>query len=93
MVHWNFKRRNKLLCKPCFGNFTTVGFFDGAQVNGLVGAVFLLRIKYDLIFKLHWGIGEGSNTRAELLALWVLLWFAKKRAFKEFMFWETLGLS
>ena len=69
MVHWNLKRRNRLLCKPCFGNFTTVGFFDGAQVNGLGGTSFLLRIKFDLIFKLHWSIGKGSNNKDELLAL------------------------
>ena len=41
-----------------------VGFFDGAQLNGLGGSDFVLKLMSDMIFKLQWSIGEGSNTRA-----------------------------
>ena len=29
------------------------------------------------------GVGKGTNTDVELLALWVLLWFAKKKGILE----------
>ena len=29
------------------------------------------------------GVGKGTNTDVELLALWVLLWFTKKKGISE----------
>ena len=50
-----------------------VGFFDGTQINGIGGVGFFLKLKKDPVFRLKWGFGEGSNTRAELLMLWHIL--------------------
>ena len=39
-------------------------------------------------FKLRMGVGSGTNTFSELLALWGLLWFAKKKNSLAFYFWR-----
>ena len=55
-----------------------IGFFDGAQQDGLCGAGMVIRIRNNLSYRLWMGVGKGTNTKAELLALWGLLYFAKK---------------
>ena len=39
----------------------------------------ILTIKKDNLIRLKFGIGSGTNKKEELLSLWSLLWFAKKR--------------
>ena len=57
---------------------TIYGFFDEAEKDGNYGTGMILRIDYSHSFKPRMGVGSGTNTFAELLALWGLLWFAKK---------------
>ena len=54
------------------------GFFDGVEHAGNCGTGMILRIDDSYSFKLRMGVGSGTNTFAELLALWGILWFAKK---------------
>ena len=67
------------MSKPQFDCFIFVGFFYGAQVNGHGGACFFLNLQKYLVFKLKRSIGEGNNTRAELLVLWGLLGFSHRK--------------
>ena len=64
---------------------TIYGFFDGAEQDGNFGTGMILRIYDSHSFKLRMGVGSGTNTFSELLALWGLLWFAKKK-FSSFLF-------
>ena len=54
------------------------GFFDGATTasQGGVGVYISISSSHSLSFKL--GCGPSTNTRAELLALWSLLYVAHK---------------
>ena len=56
-----------------------LGFFDGVHNMGLCGARMVLEIKWDHLIRLKLGVGDGTNTKAELLDLWCLLWFVDKR--------------
>ena len=58
---------------------TIYGFFDGAEQDGNCGTGMILRIYDSHSFKLRMGVGSGTNTFSELLALWGLLWFAKQK--------------
>ena len=51
------------------------GFFHGATTLKIDGASILLGINPIHSFKIKLGCGNNTNTRAELLALWVLLYF------------------
>lgn len=53
-----------------------IGFFDGAQQNGICGAGMVIRIRNSSSYRLKLGVGCGSNTKVELVALWGLLYFA-----------------
>ena len=53
-----------------------IGFFDGAFVNRNGGTGVYLMISKDHFYCIKMGCGQSTNTRAELLALWVLLTFA-----------------
>ena len=53
------------------------GFFDGATIVKMGGADIYLAISNVHSFFLKMGCGHNSNTKAELLALWALLFFAK----------------
>ena len=58
-----------------------VGFFNGATADGKGGAGIYLAFNSDPHFHINLGCGLSTNTMAELLALWALL------------YWETaLGL-
>lgn len=52
------------------------GFFDGAEQGGFCGAGMTLYRSPHNFFQLVRSIGEGTNIRADFLALWALLWFA-----------------
>jgi len=60
-----------------FGN-TPIGFFDGVAKGGLSGVGVFVKIDRYHCFKAHMAIGSGTNIRAELLALWVMLFLCKK---------------
>ena len=55
-----------------------MGFFDGASQSGRgkcgVGAV--LKCREGDVFSIKMNCGMGTNTRGELLALWILLYLA-----------------
>ena len=48
-----------------------VGFFDGAASTGKGGAGILIAISKVHSIKIKLGCGSSTNTKAELLALWV----------------------
>ena len=54
------------------------GFFDGAAIDNKGGAVIFLLISDSHHFHIKMGCGSSTKTRAELLDLWALLYFAKK---------------
>ena len=51
------------------------GFFGGAAANLIGGAGILLLISQSHDFHIKMGCGKRTNTRAELMALWDLLYF------------------
>lgn len=55
-----------------------LGYFDGVAQDGVCGARMILKMSLEQVFHLSFGVGVGSNMRAELLSLWGLLWFAKR---------------
>ena len=54
-----------------------VGFFDGASANKTRGVGVHIILSNEHYFHLKLGCGLSTNTRSELLSLWVLLVFAK----------------
>ena len=54
-----------------------VGFFDGASTTCMGGVGVHIILSNDHYFLLKIGRGQSTNTRSELLALWVLLVFSK----------------
>ena len=53
-----------------------VGYFDGASQNSLCGCGVWLRISTGCHYKLFWNGGFGTNMKAEIMALWGLMWWA-----------------
>ena len=64
---------------------TIYGFFDGAEQAGNCGTGMTLRIDDSHSFKLRMGLGSGTNTFAELLALWGF-YGSQKKKFSSFLF-------
>ena len=58
---------------------TIYGFFDGAEHARNCGTGMTLRIDDSHSFKQRMGVGSGTNTFFEILALCRILWFTKKR--------------
>lgn len=54
-----------------------VGFFDGTKQKRCCGAGMVILLDTHHYFRLRMGVGRGTNSRAELLALWGLLFFVK----------------
>ena len=54
-----------------------MGFFDGAAATCMGGVGVHIILRKDHYFLLKLGCGQSTNTRFEILALWVLLVFAK----------------
>lgn len=54
------------------------GFFDGAFQNLSCGCGAWLMLSPTCHYKIHWNRGRGTNTRAETIALWGLLWFSNQ---------------
>ena len=63
------------------------GFFDGAAANGIGGAGFCLSLNESHSFEFALGAGSCTNTKAELIALWALLYIT------QFMGIRTLHIS
>ena len=58
-------------------------FFDGAAANSMGGVGAVLYIGSDHYFFIQLGCGQSTNTRAKLLALWVLLFVADEMGLLE----------
>ena len=54
-------------------------FFNGAQQEGKCGAGMVIRLNDSHVINLNMGVGDGTNTFVDLISLWGLLWFTKKR--------------
>ena len=82
------KMKQKPLCdaskrlKPFEINYPA-GFFDGASQNQVCGCRAWLMISPDCHYKIFWNGGRGTNMRAKLIALWVLLWFTNQLYLEE----------
>lgn len=50
-------------------------FFDGAAQQHICGCGFWLAISKELIFRAFYQGGRSTNIKAEVMALWGLLWF------------------
>ena len=50
-----------------------LGTFDGAQQGGYCGGGGTLTLAHNHYFQFWMGLGSGTNTKAELVALWALL--------------------
>lgn len=53
-----------------------MGFFYGAAQNQNCGCGAWLLLSRTCHYKLFWFGGSGTNTRAEVIALWGLMWFS-----------------
>lgn len=73
----NRRPRLRLLFSPQVDVGRPYGFFDGVAQCGARGAGGLLLISQLEYYEISLYIGKGSNTRAELLALGGLLFFAR----------------
>ena len=60
-----------------------LGFFDGAHKDGWCGASMILHLRRNHFFRLSTRLGHVTNTFAELMALWGILWFSRKRGILE----------
>ena len=75
----------KALCEPLkFQNYLRK--ITELKCSGLYTR---LRTLHSHIFNPRMGVGSGTNTFAELLALWGILWFAKKKILSRFLFLAT----
>ena len=54
-------------------------FFYGVEQNGICGAGMVIYLHPNHKFQLRMGVGLGTSTKAELVALWGLLWFSKQK--------------
>lgn len=75
---------------PVFDPCCSVGYFDGAQKDLMCGAGMVIHIKRGHSLRLWIRAGHGTNTQAELLALWDLLWCANPRGIQ---FLQVVGDS
>lgn len=67
------------LYAPKMSHLSPIRYFDGASKEGNVGIGGLVFIDKNVYYELSLGGGRGSNTRAELLALWNILHFARSK--------------
>ena len=76
--HLRIKKQRDVLALE-IDRSTPWGFFDGASQNNLCGGGAILNLDGNQSFELITGLGEGSNNRAELLSLQLLLFFAAEK--------------
>ena len=60
---------------PFQDTFHIVGFFNGAEQEGLYGVGIVVRFNSKHVVNLWMGASKGTNTK--VLVLWGLLWFSK----------------
>ena len=70
--------RNRVLVQEIIDKTFPWGYFDGAAQGDptVCGAGAILFLEEGHYFRARWGIGEGTNNKAELLALYMLLLLA-----------------
>ena len=61
------------------------GYFDGAAQGdpSMCGAGAVLFLEEGHFFRARWGLGEGTNNKAELLALYMLLLLAHEEGIQK----------
>jgi len=59
-------------------NLSNSGTFDGAQQGGRCGGGDTITLFDGRIYHFKVGLGAGTNTRAELLSMWSLLWLVRR---------------
>lgn len=72
-------KKMRILRLPIYDDAMSMGYFDGAAKEGYCGAGMLLLVKSCHQIRLSMRAGGGTNMKAELLALWGLLWFALRQ--------------
>ena len=65
------KKVRKIGHPPCM--IYPCGFFDGSSATNVAGVGYSLYLNESHSFEFTLGVGNGSNTKAELLGLWALL--------------------
>lgn len=58
------KEKSRILKQPSFDPNCSVGYFDGAQKDGICGAGMVLNIKRGHSIRFKMGVGYGNNTQA-----------------------------
>ena len=69
----------RVLHHPFFPEGCPIGYFDGAEQNGVCGAGYIIRINNQEVIKGWMKAGIGTNTREKVLSLWALLSVAGRR--------------
>ena len=66
------------------------GYFDGAAQGDLIrcGAGAILHLTENHSFRLKWSLGEGTNNKAELLAIFMLITFAHEKGVRHIQIFE-----
>ena len=70
---------NKIYNNHPFASDVIYVFFNGAQQEGKCGPGMVIRLNDSHVINLNMGVGDGTNTFVDLISLWGLLWFTKKR--------------
>lgn len=68
----------RVILPPLVEQQGAIAFFDGAEQNDICGVGMVLKLSSILSYRLNMGARRGSDSRAELLALWGLLYFVIK---------------
>ena len=76
--------------RPSLDEESSIGYFDRDEKHWSYGAKTVLNIRRHNSIRLWMSVGNCSNTHVELLSLWGLLWFSKKRGILEI---EIVGAS
>ena len=76
-------KKCKVIQQPSFTLGWPIGYFEGAAQEGYCGAGFVIKMISHEIIKGWMKAGCGTNSRAELMALWDLLYVAKKFGLKQ----------
>jgi len=73
----NNTEKLQVLVNPMFFGNSPIGFFDGAATSSNSGIGVLIKLSSSHTVKAFMSIGVGSNTRAELITLWTMLFLSK----------------
>jgi ribonuclease HI len=73
------------ILSPVYFENKPIGFFDGVAAGGKCGVGIFLKFSSEHVIKATIVVGEGTNTKAEILGLWGLLSLAKFLHLNELM--------